>query len=110
MGGIAMNGELVAQRIYAVRKSKGMTQEELAAKAEISPTHMSVIERGIKTPNLDTFVSIANALEVSADYLLQDVVDKSCEIASSELSTLIAEQTPEMRRKIYRAVKALVDQ
>ena len=105
-----MNGELVAQRICAVRKSKGMTQEELAAKAEISPTHMSVIERGVKTPNLDTFVSIANALEVSADYLLQDVVDRSCEIESSELSTLISEQSPEMRRKIYRAVRALVDQ
>ena len=73
-------------------------------------TVRELFERGVKVPNLDTFVSIANALEVSADYLLQDVVDKSCEIESSELSTLISEQSPEMRRKIYRAVRALVDQ
>lgn len=35
---------------------------------------MSVIERGVKVPKLDTFVAIANALDVSADTLLIDVV------------------------------------
>ena len=104
-----MNQNAVAQRICAARKAKGLTQEELAARADISPTHVGVIERGLKTPNLDTFVAIANALEVSADYLLQDVVDKSCENASTELSRLISKQSPELQRKIYRAVQALVE-
>ena len=36
---------------------------------------MSVIERGLKVTKLDTFVAIANALDVSADTLLIDVVD-----------------------------------
>lgn len=104
-----MDAMAVAKRISTERKARGMTQEELAAKADVSTTHIGVIERGVKIPNLDTFVAIANALEVSADILLQDVVDKSCENASSELSRLIAGQSPEMQRKIYRAVKALVD-
>lgn len=34
---------------------------------DLSPTHVSVIERGLKAAKLDTFVAIANALEVSAD-------------------------------------------
>ena len=105
-----MDTGAVARRIGETRKRRGLTQEELAARAGISPTHMGVIERGIKVPNLDTFVSLANALEVSADELLQDVVDKSCESASSELSELISQQSPEMQRKIYRAVRALVEQ
>lgn len=104
-----MDFSLVAQRIAAVRKTKGITQEDLAALAGISPTHMSVIERGVKMPNLGTFVSIANALDVSADALLQDVVDRSCENASTELSRMISKQSPEMQRKIYRAVSALVE-
>ena len=105
-----MDTGAVARRIGETRKRRGFTQEELAARAGISSTHMGVIERGIKVPNLDTFVSLANALEVSADELLQDVVDKSCESASSELSELISRQSPEMQRKIYRAVRALVEQ
>ena len=105
-----MDAKAVAHRICEARKAKGMTQEELSALADVSPSHYGIIERGVKTPNLDTFVSIANALGVSADSLLQDVVDKSCESAATELSTLIADQSPEMQRKIYRAVKALVEQ
>ena len=99
----------VAKRISAARRSRGLTQEELAAKAEISPTHIGVIERGQKIPNLDTFVAIANALEVSADSLLQDVVDGSCAYTATELSRLISNQPPDMQRKIYRAVRALVE-
>ena len=104
-----MDAKAVARRICDARKNKGITQEELAALADVSPTHIGVIERGVKIPNLDTFVAIANALGVSADLLLQDVVDKSCENAASQLSSLIADQSPEMQRKIYRAVKALVE-
>jgi len=80
-----MDFSLVAQRIAAVRKTKGITQEDLAALAGISPTHTSVIERGVKMPNLGTFGSIANALNVSADALLLDIVDRSCENTSTGL-------------------------
>ena len=69
-----MDLSAVAKRVYEARKAKNLTQEELAAKADISATHISVLERGVKLPNLDTFIAIANALDVSADYLLQDVV------------------------------------
>ena len=104
-----MDAKAVAQRISAARKAKGLTQEDLAAKANISSTHVGVIERGIKVPNLDTFVAIANALDVSADELLQDVVNKSNDYTSSELSNLLADQTPEMRRKVFRTIRALLE-
>ena len=70
-----MDAKAVGQRIKTAREKKNMTQEDLAALVDISPTHVSVIERGSKIPRLDTFVAIANVLEVSADSLLVDVVD-----------------------------------
>ena len=70
-----MDAQAVGQRIKAAREAKGLTQEGLAALVDLSPTHVSVIERGLKIPNLDSFVAIANALGVSADSLLIDVVD-----------------------------------
>ena len=73
-----MDARAVGQRIKAAREKKNMTQEDLAACIDISPTHVSVIERGTKIPRMDTFVAIANVLGVSADDLLVDVVDRSC--------------------------------
>lgn len=61
-----MDAKAVGQRIRAARERKHLTQEELAALVDISPTHVSVIERGTKIPRMDTFVAIANVLEVSA--------------------------------------------
>ena len=65
-----MDGKAVGRRIKEAREKRHLTQEELAARIDISPTHVSVIERGTKIPRLDTFVAIANALEVSGDALL----------------------------------------
>lgn len=72
-----MDARAVGQRIKAAREKKNMTQEDLAACIDISPTHVSVIERGTKIPRMDTFVAIANVLGVSADDLLVDVVDRA---------------------------------
>ena len=55
-----MDARAVGQRIKAAREKKNMTQEDLAACIDISPTHVSVIERGTKIPRMDTFVAIAN--------------------------------------------------
>ena len=72
-----MDMKAVGRRIKMAREEKNLTQEDLASLVDISSTHISVIERGLKVVKLDTFVAIANALEVSADTLLIDVVEHS---------------------------------
>ena len=74
----------IGARIKAAREKAGMTQEDLAAALEMSPTHISVIERGVKSPKLETLVNIANALNVSSDMLLQDVVNHAADGIASE--------------------------
>ena len=103
-----MDRTAVAKRVAEARRARGMTQEELAAKADVSPTHVSVLERGVKLPNLDTFIAIANALEVSADYLLQDVVSRSEESQSNELTSRIMELPDETRKRLINALKAFL--
>ena len=104
-----MDLSAVAKRVYEARKAKNLTQEELAAKADISATHISVLERGVKLPNLDTFIAIANALDVSADYLLQDVVNRSVPVQYSELSELLKKQPVDVQKRINRALKAFLE-
>lgn len=105
-----MNMKAVAARIREARLAQNMTQEDLAAKADISLTHMGVIERAVKIPNLDTFVAIANALHISADNLLIDVVDMSVEHEASLLGRLLVKETPEQQRKILKVVETLLTQ
>ena len=84
-----MDLKAVGQRIKSAREAKNLTQEELAALVNLSPTHVSVIERGLKVTKLDTFVAIANALDVSADTLLIDVVAHSVTGVTNELTEKI---------------------
>ena len=79
----------IGTRIKEARERAHLTQEELAEKVDISPTHMSVIERGVKTPKLDTFVKIVNALNLSSDALLQDGMGHTDESIMTELSMRI---------------------
>ena len=100
----------IARNLKCLRRQKGLTQEELAARIDISPTHVSVIERGTKIPRLDTFVAIANALEVSGDALLLDVVDHAAESQASDLSAALEGLPWEEKRRILKVVRTLMEE
>lgn len=108
-GGILVDLSAIGSRIKVARERKHLTQEDLAAIVDLSPTHISVIERGVKPPKLATLIAIANALDVSADTLLQDVVDRSVEGVSNELATEIMKLPTKERSKIINAIRALTE-
>lgn len=105
-----MDGKAVGRRIKEAREKRHLTQEELAARIDISPTHVSVIERGTKIPRLDTFVAIANALGVSGDALLIDVVDHAAESQASDLSAALEGLPWEEKRRILKVVRTLMEE
>lgn len=104
-----MDLQAIGARIKATREAKGMTQEDLAATLDLSRNHISVIERGVKAPKLDTFVAIANALEVSADALLFDVIDHASDSVSSELMASVSKLPKADQNRILNAIKALLE-
>ena len=104
-----MDQVAIGARIKAARERVHLTQEQLAEIIDISPTHMSVIERGVKTPKLDTFVRIANAVGVSTDALLQDVVVPANESILAELSVRIGRLSQKDQERILNAIRALTE-
>ncbi|HEY9063327.1 MAG TPA: helix-turn-helix transcriptional regulator [Pseudobacteroides sp.] len=68
MGDIAKN---VGNRIRVLRKERGWSQEDLALRADIHPSHMGTIERGEKSATIESFERIANALEITFDELFR---------------------------------------
>jgi transcriptional regulator with XRE-family HTH domain len=71
--------------------------------------HVSVIERGVKLPKLETLINIANVLDVSADVLLQDVVKNQTKLYSSEASELIRKLPRDDQRRVLEALRSFVE-
>lgn len=107
--GLQMDLKAVGLRIKEAREAKNLTQENLAAIVDLSTTHISVIERGLKTMRLDNFVAIANALDVSADSLLSDVVTKSTEGQMNELSEAIRSLPSDEQNRLTKALRAYLE-
>lgn len=58
------------ERVRELRKSKGLSQEELSFKADLHRTYIGMIERGEKNITLVNIEKIANAFEMSINNLI----------------------------------------
>lgn len=66
-----------ADRLRALRKQKNLSQTELGKLAELHYTHIGRFERGASRPGSDTLKRLADALDVSGDYLLEGATDEA---------------------------------
>jgi transcriptional regulator with XRE-family HTH domain len=69
-----VNEEVVRQemgrRIVAIRKSRGITQEELARRLGVGRCGLSHWERGFRTPSLTQIIQLGAALDAGLDELV----------------------------------------
>ena len=105
-----MDTNKIGNRIQKTRQVKGITQSELAQKLGMTPKYISNIECGGKNPTLETFVAIANALEVDANSLLVDVLNTSDEIKCSALGEKLRSFPPEKRGKLLRILELIAEE
>ncbi|MER2535181.1 MAG: helix-turn-helix transcriptional regulator [Rhizobiaceae bacterium] len=63
--------EVFAQNLRAQRQAKGLSQEELAHRADIDRTYISSLERGVYAASIDVVERLAQALGIQAADLLQ---------------------------------------
>lgn len=101
-----MDNKMIGQRIRLAREAAHITQEELANAVGCTPQHIGAIERGIKTPRLDTFITIANNVGASADLLLQDVLANPVDSFAGELAAAVAPLAPKLQQRILNALRA----
>lgn len=63
-------GERFGRNLWRSRRRTGLSQDELANLIGLSRPHISVLERGLDLPRLDTILRLAAATNVSACVLL----------------------------------------
>lgn len=57
------------ERLKTVRKSFGLTQDELALKSGLSTITLSKLESGVNKPSYDAVLTLSNSLKVEPNYL-----------------------------------------
>lgn len=78
----------LGKRVKQIRKERGMSQEQLAEKIDVSVPHMSNIENGKTKFSLQVLISLANALQVSPDALLVEQVDERGKVRGTVLEEI----------------------
>ncbi|MGO4539829.1 helix-turn-helix domain-containing protein [Paenibacillus sp. 2TAB19] len=110
MSGIS---KLIGENIRSHRRRKGLSQEQLALRAEINASYMGQVERGEKNPTIDVLAKIAAALQTPLEHIVN--IDDSLPQAAdggSDYADKIALQlnglTAREQEAVYKFVKQLV--
>ncbi len=85
--------EKIGQKIRALRKNCGMSQEQLAEKVWISTTHMSHIETGSTKLSLPVLVDLAKVLGVGTDELLATELSEQKTASVDNIQSLLYDCT-----------------
>jgi transcriptional regulator with XRE-family HTH domain len=103
-----MDNKLLGKRIREARIQKKYTQQQLAEVAGIGQMYLGEIERGDKMPSLKIFVKIAEALEVSADYILRDVLFSGEHYIYDEITAQLKGLSPQQRKTAAEILDAYI--
>ena len=101
---------MLCDNLRKLRRSKGLSQEELAIKLNVVRQTISKWEQGSSVPDSKMLLRIATELDTTVNVLLGDTVDAE---ESSDLKTIAAKlevlneqfaKRNETRRKVWRAI------
>jgi len=95
---------LIGRRVREARLKLGLTQERLAARANLHYSYIGQVERGNKVPSLKTLSKIAKALNLKVEDLIGEKTKEnsisSRDLLAQELLLLVRER-PESELKLY---------
>ena len=97
-----MDSKILGMNIRKYRTGKGLTQEAVSEMTGLSVNYYRQIELGNKTPQLKTFIKIAEVLEAPADKLLEGIL-KIEDIEQTDKLISSIHDLPASKRKLVLA-------
>ena len=106
---MALDYNVIGERIKKARKEKGLTQEQLSEKLDISIAFLSRVERGNSKINLKRLTQICEILDISQGEILNGVSNKSNNYLNDEFANLLKECSSEDQKLIYDIAKVIAN-
>ena len=96
------------ERIRELRVVKGLSQEQLALRAEITTTYLGLVERNSKNPTVKIIERLCHSLEISlADFFVSaPKVSSPMDPLSSQILSQFSDRTAEEKQFILQIVKS----
>lgn len=96
-----MGMEYFGDKLKALRKERGLTQQQLADKMELVKGSISAYEQNTKYPSLDVLIKLCTFFQVSADYMLglSDDMQFKMSALTDEQAQLILQLIAELEQK-----------
>lgn len=96
----------LGQKIKAIRKAKGFTQEKLAELIDIEPPSLSYIETGKFSPSVETLQKLANILQVDIwEFYYFESVSNSQMVEILSSAMLQDEKLTKTFYNLYKSIK-----
>jgi transcriptional regulator with XRE-family HTH domain len=99
----------IGKRIRAERKKQDLTQEQLAELADISESFMGHIERGGRTPSVETLMNISNALNLSIEYIVCGEYSYQPSVLPSEICDFLSRMSDYQREVFLSIMRTLAE-
>ena len=101
---MALDYNLIGQRLKKIRLERNLTQEKLAEKANVSVAFLSRVERGSSHISLNRLTQLCDLLEISAGYILNGSASTSINYLNREFADLLRDCPPEKQKLVYNVI------
>jgi transcriptional regulator with XRE-family HTH domain len=99
----------LGKRIRAERRKQDLTQEKLAEMADISESFLGHIERGGRTLSIETLAKLANALNLSIEYIVCGEFNYQPNMLPAEIHDSLNKMSSSQRKVFLDIMKTLTD-
>ena len=96
----------LGKRIRAAREALGISQEELAARADLNTSYLSQIERGMKEPSLSVLERLADGVHLDLGELFERDPAAAPALQEREVARLLAELPEDKRKALLDLIRA----
>jgi len=97
----------LGKRIRSERRRQDLTQEKLAEMADISDSFMGHIERGGRTLSIETLAKLANALDMSIEYIICGEYSYEPDMLPEEIHDALNRMSGSQRKIFLSIMKTL---
>ncbi len=106
---MAVDYSIIGARIKKARINVGLTQQEMAEKANVSVAFISRVERGSSHINLKRLSQFCRILNISEGYVLNGVSETDDTYLYEEFNEILKKCTPKKQKLIYQISKMIAE-
>ena len=107
---MALDYNIIGERLKEARVNKKYTQENLAEKLDVSVAFLRKLERGQSHINLKWLSKLCDILGVSEGNIVNGAYNTSHDYLSLEFNSILENVSPQKQKLIYKIAKVIAEE